>query len=399
MSTLHLSDIFITSYNDYCQRYGYTVANHKIARAITSCRTETLGGHLYQCPSCNDQLPLYNSCGNRHCPLCQALARREWVKAREEELLPVPYFHAVFTIPAELNPFALRNKRAFYSILFRSVNETLQQLASTSRYLGASIGFVAVLHTWGQNLMDHPHIHCIIPAGGLSKDGKKWISCKNFFLFPFNVMRVLFRAKVLDYFKQGIRNESITLHGNLKEYYDNGKLEQLLSKLYKKKWVIFAKQPFASPIRVIQYLGNYTHRVAVAESRLLQHDNNKVSFKYKDYADDSKQKIMTFDTVEFIRRFLMHVLPSGFMRIRHYGFLSNGNRKRNRELCEMIFKSIKPKVSNAEQPKKKVSWHERIEKETGVNPLLCKKCGKTILIIIREIFPLPQKGFAGITDP
>ena len=326
------------------------------------------------------------------------LARRQWVQAREEELLPVPYFHGVFTIPSQLNAFALRNKKSFYSILFRSVNEMLQQCASTSRYLGASIGHIAVLHTWGQNLMDHPHIHCIIPAGGLSRDGKKWIPCKKFFLFPFNVMIELLRAKVLDYFKQGIADGSITLTGNLEIYRNPATLQFLLNKLYKVKWVIFVKQPFASPLRLIQYLGNYTHRVAIAESRLLQHDTTSVSFLWKDYADDSKQKVMTVDTVEFIRRFLLHVLPSGFMRIRHYGFLANGNRKRSRALLEVIFKSLANTASKKSKTKEKKPWHQRIEEQTGVNPLLCKKCGKAVLVQIRELFPQPGKGLACLID-
>lgn len=379
MSHVTLRDIFTDKYNAYCKQFGTTKLNNKIADAIGTCRTEVLGGHLYQCPHCNDTVPLYNSCNNRHCPRCQSLARQEWVDARKEELLPVPYFHVVFTLPSELNPFALRNKKTFYSLLFKAVNETMQQIAETSKYLGASIGFVAVLHTWGQNLMDHPHVHCIVPAGGLSRSGTTWIPCKDFFLFPFPVMRKLFRAKVLDYVKKGIEDGCITLSGHLEIYNDKHTLKMLFNKLYKKKWVIFAKQPFASPLRVIQYLGNYTHRIAISESRLVNYTETTVSFRYKDYSDDTKEKEMTLDTVEFIRRFLLHALPDRFMRIRHFGFLSNANRKRCRERLSQVFTELKPECT-ATKEIKKIPWNERILKRTGTDPLLCKKCLQGVLV-------------------
>jgi len=387
MNHLHLAEIFNDGYDLFCRRYGSSPGNHKVVRAITSCRSELLGGHQYECPDCHAQVTLYNSCGNRHCPQCQTLARGDWVEARLNELLPVPYFHAVFTIPAELNQFALRNKKAFYAIMFRSVNETMRQLAATSRFLGAFIGFIAVLHTWGQNLMDHPHIHCIVPAGGLSRDGTKWISCKGFFLFPFAVMRTLFRAKVLDYVKQGLSNGSITLSGNLAVYEDKSRLSALLRKLYKVQWVIFVKQPFAGPKRVVEYLGNYTHRVAIAESRLVNHGRETVSFSYKDYADDARKKIMTLNTVEFIRRFLLHVLPAGFMRIRHYGFLSNSSRREGLLRCEKIFASMR-RAREKNQQKEKQPWYLRIKERTGVHPLLCKICGKAVMVITGLIDPV-----------
>jgi hypothetical protein len=386
MSGIYLSDILSKDYEQFCTHYGESVGQHKVARAITSCRTESLGGHTYACPDCSSEMTLYNSCGNRHCPKCQNLARKEWVQARIDELLPVPYFHAVFTIPAELNPFALRNKKAFYGIMFRSVKETLQELGVTSRLLGAYIGFISVLHTWGQNLMDHPHIHCIVPAGGLSKDKTKWIPCKGFFLFPFPVMRTLFRAKVLDYFKKGLADGSIGLHGTLSEFADKSKLQTLLGTLYRKKWVIFAKQPFAGPQKVIEYLGNYTHRIAISESRIVSHGKDTVSFIYKDYADESKQKTMTLSTVEFIRRFFLHLLPSGFMRIRHYGFLSNSSRKKGLAQCAGIFSSVKKKQSKA--PQKKMAWYERVKERTGIDPLLCKVCGKARLSLVAIVQPV-----------
>lgn len=389
MSTIRLADIMTSGYDAFCQQYGNMAGNDKVVRAITSCRTDLLGGHQYECPDCHAQVALYNSCGNRHCPQCQALARGDWVEARKNELLPVPYFHVVFTIPSELNPFVLRNKKSLYAIMFRSVNETMQQLGATSKFLGASIGFVAVLHSWGQNLMDHPHIHCIVPAGGISRDGKRWIACRSLFLFPFDVMKTLFRAKVLDYFKRGLEDGSISLCGTLAEYEDKSKLNALLRKLYKVKWVIFANQPFAGPARVVEYLGNYTHRVAISESRIISHDvsASTVSFVYKDYTDNCKQKIMTLSRVEFIRRFLLHVLPSGFMRIRHYGFLSNSSRKKGLQRCAGIFASLKKKLIAGTPAAEKVKqpWHLRILERTGFNPLLCRQCGKAVMVLVGEI--------------
>jgi len=390
MSTIHLADIFASDYKAYCERFGHCGAHDKVARALMACRTEALGGHRYECPDCTASLTVHNSCGNRHCPRCQSLARRSWVEARTQELLPVPYFHVVFTIPSELNPFALRNKRAFYSILFRSVNETLQELAATSRYLGASIGFIAVLHTWGQNLIDHPHIHCIVPAGGLSRDGKQWVRCKEQFLFPFAVMRKLFAGKVLAYFKKALTDGAIELTGSLSDYANSATMQLLLNKLYNIKWVIFAKQPFASPTRVIAYLGNYTHRVAISESRLLQYENSAVTISYKDYADGCKVKQMRLEGTEFIRRFLMHVLPSGFMRIRHYGFLSNSNRTRKLKEVAAIFTLLQKRLDAATKLKQteRVPWHERMYKQTGVHPLLCRTCKKAVMVLVAHIEPL-----------
>ena len=238
--------------------------------------------------------------------------------------------------------------------------------------------------------MDHPHIHCIVPAGGISRDGKRWIACRNFFLFPFAVMRTLFRAKVLDYFKQGLEDGTIVLCGTLAQYEEKVRLDALLKKLYKVNWVIFAKQPFAGPTRVIEYLGNYTHRVAISESRIVNHDvsASTVSFAYKDYADNSNQKVMTLSRVEFIRRFLLHVLPSGFMRIRHYGFLSNSSRKKGLQRCAEIFASLKKKRLQEGSPaaeKPRQPWHLRILERTGFNPLLCRQCGKAVMVMVGEI--------------
>jgi len=369
-----IAGIFTDTFDQYIAAYCRQPLEHyKVAHCISSCRTSALGGHIYTCDTCGNSVPLYNSCSNRHCPQCQTLGRRRWIEARMDELLPVPYFHAVFTIPHELNPFALRNKKVFYAIMFRGVNETLRTLAQNSKWLGASIGVIAVLHTWGQNLMEHPHIHCIVPAGGLSRDTDAWIPCKHSFLFPFAAMKKLFMAKVLDYLRKAVDDGDITMAGLLECYTDTKAFRAFLSSLYKKKWVIYVKQPFAGPSAVIEYLGNYTHRTAISERRITGVSENTVSFRYKDYADEAKMKVLTLEKIEFIRRFLLHVLPSGFMRIRHYGFLSNARRAQGLKQCAQIFASLR------EKKKEKKPWYVLLKEHYGIDPRLCKKCGNGIM--------------------
>jgi hypothetical protein len=322
------------------------------------------------------------------------MARQRWIDARMAELLPVPYFHAVFTIPHELNPFVLRNKKAMYAILFRSVKETLLTLADNSKWLGASIGLIAVLHTWGQNLMEHPHIHCIIPAGGLSRDGMRWIPCKGQFLFPFPVMKKLFAGKVLDYFRQAVREGEILMHGTLGEYEDRAVFDNFVRELYRKKWVVFVKQPFAGPASVVKYLGNYTHRTAISERRITGVSAESVSFCYKDYRDNAKQKEMTLDPVEFIRRFMLHVLPKGFMRIRHYGLLSSRGREKKLPLCAVIFSSMRERRKIKVGPK---PWYERYRELYGRDPRICKNCGQGIMMKVAKIEPLSGTAGRGTT--
>ena len=249
-------------------------------------------GHVDQCDACEKEKVRYNSCCNRHCPQCQTLARVNWVNQRIDELLPVPYFHAVFTLPSELNPFFLRNKKSCYSLLFDAVKETLATLSSDSQWLGARTGFILVLHTRGQNLMDHPHVHCIIPGGGVDNDGK-WKGCKGRFLFPVRVMSALFKGKFMAGFKHGVKEKTIEFHGSLAEYEVPGQYNELIDELYRKKWVAYVKEPFASPQAVVRYLGHYTHRIAISNSRILSIRDGKVSFLWKDYADHSKKKVMT----------------------------------------------------------------------------------------------------------
>ncbi len=395
MNEHRMSTVFLHGFERYLDRYGpQPPEQYRVAHCITGCRTSVLGGHVHACDRCGERVPVYNSCLNRHCPHCQNMARQRWIDARMAELLPVPYFHAVFTIPHELNPFVLRNKKAMYAILFRSVKETLLTLADNSKWLGASIGLIAVLHTWGQNLMEHPHIHCIIPAGGLSRDGMRWIPCKGQFLFPFPVMKKLFAGKVLDYFRQAVREGEILMHGTLGEYEDRAVFDNFVRELYRKKWVVFVKQPFAGPASVVKYLGNYTHRTAISERRITGVSAESVSFCYKDYRDNAKQKEMTLDPVEFIRRFMLHVLPKGFMRIRHYGLLSSRGREKKLPLCAVIFSSMRERRKIKVGPK---PWYERYRELYGRDPRICKNCGQGIMMKVAKIEPLSGTAGRGTT--
>jgi predicted RNA-binding Zn-ribbon protein involved in translation (DUF1610 family) len=333
-NAVDIADVFRAGFSSYCKEFGPIPKEHyDVANAITSCHTAIMGGHVYHCESCKNELISYNSCRNRHCPSCQAAARATWVEKRTGELLPVPYFHVVFTVPSQLNPFALRNKVILHSILFKAASETLLELGRDNRHLGAKTGFISILHTWGQNLLDHPHLHCIVPGGGLNDDS--WVQSKSDnFLFPVAVIAALFRGKFMDYFKEAIKSGEIVFHGSLKLFeQDLNRLQNLISYLYTIDWVVYVKPPFGGPEAVIKYLGRYTHRIAIANSRILSLTDTHVTFRWKDYADGDKQKEMTLTISEFIRRFLLHVVPKGFVRIRYYGFLSTRTRKNNLQLC------------------------------------------------------------------
>jgi len=333
-STLQLADVFRAGFQRYVAANGPLPPQHyDVANAILRCHTAAMGGHVFHCDHCGSDRISYNSCRNRHCPSCQAMARARWVEERTRELLPVPYFHVVFTVPRQLNPFALRNKEAFYNILFAAASQTIRDLAKDDKRLGAEPGAIAVLHTWGQALMDHPHLHVILPAGGLDDD--RWVACKNpKFLFPVKAMSALFRGKFLDAFKAAIADGEIQRHGMLAEFAEKPRrLKVLIDGLYKSPWVVYAKPPFGGPAAVVKYLGRYTHRIAISNSRLVSLTDTHVSFQWKDYAHGNRSRIMTLTIEEFIRRFLLHVLPQGFVRIRYFGFLANCTRAAKLQLC------------------------------------------------------------------
>jgi len=299
----------------------------KVVNALISCRTAQLGGHVYRCDNCGHEIIAYNSCRNRHCPKCQGLARAKWLDNRMKELLPVEYFHVVFTIPDILNRTALCNKEVVYDILFRAVKETLLEASLNPKNIGARIGFLTILHTWGQNLLDHPHIHCVVPGGGLSDDGCSWISSKKGFLVSVKVLAKLFRGKFLDYLKRAFQDHKLHFYGENKELEMPRKFQKLIDQAYAKEWVVYVKKPFSGPKQVLQYLGKYTHRVAISNHRIIDVKDGRVIFKWRDYKDGNRMKTMSVSVEEFMRRFLLHVIPKGFVKIRFYGLLSNRNKK------------------------------------------------------------------------
>ena len=335
---LEVAEVFRTHESDFFRRWGAVAAPHqkKAFAAIRNCRTAALGGHLDRCDQCGHTAISYNSCRDRHGPKCQAMARAKWLAQRKAELLPVGYFHVVFTLPQQIGGLALQNAEEIYRILFRSVSETLLTLAADSKHLGAAIGFLAVLHTWGQNLHLHPHIHCVVPGGGISPDGARWISCGDSFFLPVRVLSRLFRKKFLIYSLKSFRQGRLKFHGEMAGLSKPGAFEALCRQASRIEWVVYAKPPFGGPEQVLQYLARYTHRVAISNRCLLSLEDGRLTFEWKDYAGGNKTKTMTLDAVEFIRRFLLHVLPGGFVRIRQFGFLANRVRKQKLALCRTL---------------------------------------------------------------
>ena len=297
-----------------------TSAHRKVLTHLSQCRTPALGGHVRVCNQCGDAKSFYNSCRDRHCPDCGGARGQQWLEARAADLLEVPYFHVVFTIPDELNPLVLGNKAALYNVLFAAASRTLLEVAADERHLRAHIGFFAVLHTWGQLLQLHPHLHCVIPAGGFSVDDGKPVVLRNRYFLPVKVLSVVFRGKFLDFLGEAFRDGKVHVAGGQSAF------EQLVGNLHHKPWVVYAKQAFSTPHHVLRYLARYTHRVAITHHRLISLQNGMVTFRYKDYRQRGETRVATMAAVEFVRRFLLHTLPHGLQRIRHYGFLSNRNR-------------------------------------------------------------------------
>ena len=337
---LEVADIFRRYGEAYRQKFGswLSTAQRRVMTAIELCRTAALGGHVEKCDNekCGHIRNSYNSCGDRHCPKCQSLARAEWIQDRQSELLNIPYFHVVFTVPEEIAAIALQNKRTVYGILFHATAETLRLIAADPEHLGAEIGFFAVLHTWGQALVHHPHLHCVVPGGGLSPDGKRWISCRPDFFLPVRVLSRLFRRLFLESLQKAFDGGKLRFSASLEPLRDRQAFVRYLAPLKETDWVVYAKRPFAGPQQVLDYVGRYTHRVAISNNRLLDIENDRVRFLWKDYRDNNEQKTMDLSAEEFIRRFLLHVLPDGFQRIRYYGFLSNRHREQKLALCRQL---------------------------------------------------------------
>lgn len=321
----------------------------KVLRAIAACRTAALGGHIEQCDSCGQRAISYNSCLNRHCPKCQAAARQRWLEKRSAELLPVPYYHVVFTLPHLLAPLALQNKALVYGLLFRAAAQTLLQIAADPKHLGADIGFLAVLHTWGQTLLAHPHLHCVVPGGGLSSDHRRWIPCGPKFFLPVKVLSVVFRGKFLAGLERAFNQHQLTLAGQLAPLQSPTAFADLLRAAAQPNWVVYAKRPFAGPAQVLTYLSRYTHRVAIANSRLMAMANGKIAFRWRDYTHGNRTRTMTLQADEFLRRFLLHVLPTAFVRIRYFGLLANRHRAQLLQRCRSYLqtKTLPPLTTTA----------------------------------------------------
>ena len=379
---LEVADIIRAVGNRFQQRFRLNGLHRKILSAIKRCRTAALGGHRDRCTRCGyDAAISYNSCRNRHCPKCQAGARDKWLAARERELLPVAYVHVVFTIPRQLADLAFHNKRLLYGLLFRTSAATLLEFAADPKHLGAEIGFLSVLHTWGQNLVHHPHVHCVIPAGGLSPDHKAWVRPRYRFFLPVEALSIVFRGKFVDALERAYRNNELCLPGPLRTLEQDKAFRAFVRSLHQQDWVVYAKPPFGGPQYVLHYLARYTHRVAISNHRLVAFADGKVTFRWKDYAGGGKRRLMTLTAEEFLRRFLQHVLPPGFVRIRFFGFLSPRKRGELLPLCrqrlETDTNSSVPAVPS--EKREPVTW-------------TCPLCGGPMMLLERlEAWQLQQE--------
>jgi hypothetical protein len=383
--TLEVADVFRRSGDAYRQAQGASLstAQRRVMRAIETCRTAALGGHVEQCDHCDYRRICYNSCRNRHCPRCQALARAAWIEDRQAELLDTPYFHIVFTVPERIAALAYQNKARVYGLLFRTAAATLRTIAADPQHLGAAIGFFAVLHTWGQTLLHHPHVHCVVPGGGLSADGTRWIPCRPGFFLPVRVLSRLFRRLFLEAVDQAYAAGQLRFSASLEALHDPQAWAEYLAPVRAAEWVVYAKPPFGGPRQVLDYVGRYTHRVAIANQRLLAIADEQVTFRWKDYRD-GRQKTMTLTAEEFIRRFLLHVLPAGFHRIRYYGFLGNRDRQEKLAHCQHLL-GMTPVEALPDEARARPDYRDRYEALTGVSLWACPVCHHGRMIEVERL--------------
>lgn len=374
---LEVADVFRTHGPAWrqTQRGHLSLGQYQVMSAIEQCRRAALGGHVLHCPACDHAQIAYNSCRNRHCPKCQVSAARRWLEARQLDLLPVDYYHVVFTLPAPVSAIAYTNKTVIYGLLFRIAAETLCTIAADPRHLGARIGVTLVLHTWGSALTHHPHVHGIVPGGGLSPDGQRWVACKPGFFLPVRVLSRLFRRRFLEALAQAHAAGQLYFYGEYAALADTAAFADWLAPMRQCEWVVYAKRPFAGPAAVLAYLSRYTHRVAISNQRLVAMDEHGVTFRWKDYRAKgrTKYKTMTLSTGEFMRRFLLHVLPRGFHRIRHYGLIANTGRKDNLAKARELL-AVPPDVDDDVDTGGSVV-------ETGQPTYVCPDCGAPMIII------------------
>ena len=379
---VELADIFRAYGESYRRDHPLPVSHLKVMQAVERCRTAALGGHLKQCDRCGFERPAYNSCRNRHCPKCQSLAKVKWLDKQKSELLPTGYFHLVFTLPHELNRLILVNKKPLINILFQSVWQTLAQFARSR--LGGTLGITAVLHTWDQTLLDHFHLHCLVPAGALSFDRNRWVLARQDFLFPVKALSLVFRAKFLDSLKKSFDQNKLLFLGHIAPLADAESFNMLLKGLRKKPWVVYAKKPFGSPEHVLDYLGRYTHRVALSNNPICSVRNGEVTFAYRDRKNQDRRKSITLGAEEFIRRFLLHVIPKGFMRVRHYGFLVNHSKDCLSKCRQLIG------LTPAPPPPPHRSAEELMLALTGIDITRCPLCQKGTLVWVSQLATSPS---------
>lgn len=367
---LELADIVRAHGDAYRRTHRLTSVQHRALRAIAACRTAALGGHRETCDRCGAVRITYHSCRNRHCPKCQTLTKERWLSARRADLLPIPYFHVVFTLPHDLNALAQGNPRVIYPLLFRAAADTLLTFGRDPRHLGGTIGITAILHTWGQNLSQHLHLHCLVTGGALAADGVRWITGRSSFLFPVRALSTVFRAKYLAALRRAFDTGQLRFADGTADLTDRRTFTLFLGRLRAVTWIVYAKRPFAGPEQVLTYLGRYTHRVALSNDRVVGHVDGCVRFRWKDYADHDRLKIMTLTADEFLRRFLLHVVPRGFMRIRHFGLLANRTRREALTRCRSLLGQ--PPAEDA-PPESVVGLMHRV---TGLDVGRCPVCGE-----------------------
>jgi hypothetical protein len=397
--TLEVADILRQHGAAFLDRYGgvLTASQRQALHDLAVCRTAALGGHVEQCLDCGHEAIAYNSCRNRHCPKCQALTRAHWLEQQAEHLLPVEYHHVVFTLPAEIATLALANPATLYDLLMRNAAATLREVAANPKHLGACIGVLMVLHTWGQNLHHHPHVHCVVTGGGLSCDGSgkvdvtpRWVGCRPGFFLPVRVLSRVFRQEYLAGLRAALEQGRLRLPESLRSLAQSAHRAAWCAALAAKDWVVYAKPPFGGAAQVLKYLARYTHRVAISNARLLDMDDARVRFRYKDYADAHRQKTMTLSADEFLRRFVQHVLPKGFVKVRHYGLLANCQREARLEQCRCLLLVVNGAAKLAPSGEAVV--------EPAV-PHCCPKCGGTRLLY-RELTPagVPTRNVRVVQD-
>lgn len=381
---LEMADVFRRYGKDYRENHGASMSaeQRRVMAAIEVCRTSILGGHLERCDQCGYERNCFNSCRDRHCPKCQSLARAQWIEHRQAELLDCPYFHVVFTVPKEIAAIAYQNKEVVYEILFHSTAETLKTIAADPKHLGAEIGFFAVLHSWGQNLMFHPHLHCVVPGGGLSANGQRWVRCRARFFLSVRVLSRLFRRLFLESMEKAFNSGKLQFFAALESLRDPHAFAVQIAETKETEWVVYAKRPFAGPQQVLDYVGRYTHRVAISNNRLIDIDNGQVQFHWKDYRDNSQIKVMDLEAYEFVRRFLLHVLPEGFQRIRYYGFLANRDRRKKLALCRQLLG-----MQTSSQTTSIKDYRERYQELAGRSLTLCPRCHKGQMAIAENLPP------------